>query len=401
MEHEGRSWFGVDYAPGNLMASGVCSFDGQAWKADSSERAYWICAERGSAEYHASQGILWFATHRGVLRFDGQEWKKYSLEGSIPTHHVRSVAVDPVGRKWFGAGQGLCTFDGKKWESIFNGMPSRRSQFIGTLAIDSQGMIWVSSGSTIASYDGKIWTETENPQKRLGGVGGLSPIILTPAGKVWALISGHACRLEDGKWVEVSAPGGNPASMASRLCPIAPEGDGRMWFVTDKPILYCLQGESWTSFPFPNEAKSLLARTIAVDSKGKKWIGTSSANLTMCGTLLSFDGAKWQMYAPPKSASATPAPVYTGPPAPLMFRERPAAAPPMVMLADHDDRIWLGTDGMGLWCFDGETWKSWTSADFLAGNQVSSLAVDLDGTIWAVSGAYSSGVSHIVLQPKD
>ena len=40
------------------------------------------------------------------------------------------------------------------------------------------------------------------------------------------------------------------------------------------------------------------------------------------------------------------------------------------------------------------TWRRWTTDDFLAGNDVTSLAVDLDGSIWVGT---TTGVSHIVL----
>ena len=63
------------------------------------------------------------------------------------------------------------------------------------------------------------------------------------------------------------------------------------------------------------------------------------------------------------------------------------------IVTDLWDRAWFGTD-KGVSCFDGETWRTWTTDDFLAGNVVTSLAVDLDGSIWVGT---TTGVSHIVL----
>jgi len=64
---------------------------------------------------------------------------------------------------------------------------------------------------------------------------------------------------------------------------------------------------------------------------------------------------------------------------------------------DADGRKWFAiSDGVS--CFDGETWKTYTIKDGLAHNYVTSLAVDLDGSIWAGT---QTGASHIVLEPKE
>jgi len=52
--------------------------------------------------------------------------------------------------------------------------------------------------------------------------------------------------------------------------------------------------------------------------------------------------------------------------------------------------MWFGTK-KGISCFNGTTWHSFSVADGLIGNNVSDIAVDLDGSLWF---ATDEGVSH-------
>ena len=63
---------------------------------------------------------------------------------------------------------------------------------------------------------------------------------------------------------------------------------------------------------------------------------------------------------------------------------------------DAAGRVWLGDMSDSLVCIDGNAVYKWTMEDYLAGRDVRSLALDLDGSLWIGT---EGGVSHIILEP--
>lgn len=57
---------------------------------------------------------------------------------------------------------------------------------------------------------------------------------------------------------------------------------------------------------------------------------------------------------------------------------------------DHNNKLWFGTDGGGLSCYDGESFYHYTEKEGLANNIVISLLADSKGNVWI--GSYGDGV---------
>jgi hypothetical protein len=68
-----------------------------------------------------NQGLIWAGTYsHGVNLFDDNKWVNYSRQNSkISSNHVRSMAVDALGRIWLGTEWGLDIFDGKAWTTYW------------------------------------------------------------------------------------------------------------------------------------------------------------------------------------------------------------------------------------------------------------------------------------------
>ena len=65
------------------------------------------------------------------------------------------------------------------------------------------------------------------------------------------------------------------------------------------------------------------------------------------------------------------------------------------VLAIHQDkvgRLWVGTEG-GLGCFDGQTWRVFTTNDGLSANTIRAIADDTEGTVWI--GTAGGGLNRL------
>jgi len=127
---------------------------------------------------------------------------------------------------------------------------------------------------------------------------------------------------------------------------------------------------------------------IAVDSVGRVWFGTE-------GGISRYDGSTWVSWTHEDGLGAPnrdgrPYSRNTG----LGTRERHdlgvlsggvATYNPNYVFAVHvdsDDRVWAGTWGGGVSLYDGREWKSFTSAEGLAGDIVYAIAQEPSGVLW-------------------
>lgn len=61
-------------------------------------------------------GLMWFATHDGLMRFDGHTFKTYRGGNSpknVPHSNISSLALDKNNALWIGTKAGLCLYHPK------------------------------------------------------------------------------------------------------------------------------------------------------------------------------------------------------------------------------------------------------------------------------------------------
>ena len=356
-DSEGRMWF---------LTNGVMvCYDGQKWTTHRPPMggAYRIV--------NGPDGRLWFAGS-GVFAFDGRTWTTYREERGMPAGSIEHLAVDRAGRKWVAGSWGAARLDRNTWTRLTRGWPG----YIGDMMIDRQDRAWILLNDALLCLDGDVWRS--HSTKHLSANGFFFRMAFGPDDAIWCAGSEGVHRFDGKTWTAHGAPATRPSYWAKAM---AVDTDGGVWVVGDEAAWRLdVDGKTWV-LRFSNRSSGAGNKCVAADPAGGVWIGDGRM-------IRKEDGQARRDYYLSKELPGTFDISRDGRPMQKSYVVR-------ALILDADGWVWAGSEGGGLWCFDGTTWWSWTTADFLAGDDVTSLAVDIDGSIWAGTTA---GLSHITVK---
>ena len=406
LNQAGTAWFSTP--------AGVSRYDGSQWVTYSS------LEEAVEADYAAvlttvgGQGIwvvqppdkVWLASGP-VKVYDGQRWTTYTTADGLPEDDHRVTAVGPL-RVWIGTWyQGLSVFDGQTWTTYdylntgYQGPASLTGlagNTISAVAVDAAGTVWVGAKMDrmaqyggLSRFDGREWTiypdllsvgtgPTQHPAIRSilpGGTGG-----------AW-LDTKHGLSYFDGaNWTHFAQEQGLPSREVNAL---VMDAAGQLWVGTERGLARFdgasgkpSRTASWQAFLTDDGPASNEVRAVAVDKLGQVWFGTSKG-------LSVFDGD---------------GPVLSGAEGPVLSRAEGwrtytqadglAADAISTLAVDDAGRVWAGTSwwemgrypepyGAGVSVFDGTSWRTYTQADGLASDLITAITVDKAGQVWVGS----------------
>jgi len=280
-------------------------------------------------------------------------WEHYSLF-SI----VKALAFDGD-VLWIGTTNGLLKYDlQKETQKVYTTKDGLLSNMIHTITVSPKGEPWVGTyGGGLSHFDGKQWT-AYTPY----GLG--SP--LTYAADWTNYKKGRG--LGD-LWVYG----------------IHFDPKGVMWVATWKGVSR-FDGTGFKTFTTEDGLIDKWVYTLSQDKKGVFWFGTE-------GGVTRYDGKTWKSYTnkdgvgaklnsvkPPETQSLpyTPKHHEKGGDKPLDYNPNYISA----STVDSKNNLWIGTLGGGLSRFDGQSWKSYTKKDGLAGNLIHAITIDSEGLLW-------------------
>jgi len=366
-------------------------------------------------------GLMWFATHDGLMRFDGSHFKTYrggDSKGHLPHSYVTSLALDKQKNLWVGTQGGLCVYHPKtdsfeRVDSMF-GQPLLGHPWVKDIYVDSKGRLWVDrhngtlncidftakaietfqheySNNDIYPFhaitefgDGVIlggsstqltWL-TRNPDKW-----NTFPSILTIINNEKITISGTANFYDDGSdyiWVANYADNAyliNKKTLERTPLPlpsvytICPNGDGKVWMggYHFGAVLYNPSTNSAVRFVRnegnPESLAGNMVWFIYRDNQGNIWFGTNNG-LSM---LSARTGRSVHLH---KIADVNSLP----------------SNQVTCMLADYPKGIWLGTQNKGLafYHFGKQIFQRYgyyNSPDSIGSNWVTAIAKTTDNTL--------------------
>lgn len=187
--------------------------------------------------YIDKNGTDWFATFSGLVKYENNSWTKYNTSNSIlPSNDISDVFLDKKNVLWIGTSKGLVTFSNDNWKVYNTENSSLPSSYIVRIEEDYHGNIWLAAsgsgqkGGLIKIDTMNQWTIIKKENSRLG------------SNEIWEITA-----QKDIVWVGVYASG-----------------------------LLRIEGGNWEIYNSTNSIVPNFVYSIAIDSKGNKWIGTNN-----------------------------------------------------------------------------------------------------------------------------
>ena len=377
----GRKWFGTSRGVSMLSA------DGLTWTTYTTANTYnGLGSDDVTAVAVDCAGDLWFGTKGGgASRFDGHTWQRYTTSHGLASNDVVTIAVDGDCQVWVGfgkAGGGVNCFDGSTWTTYTAAISGLASDMVLAIVGDSQGRIWFGTwGSGVSVFDGYIW-RTYTTQDGLAS-NYVWAVDVEAGGRAWCATGSSAgadrgvSAFDGMTWVIYTTADG----LASDTVRAIAHGAGKVWFGTKQGVSL-LHEATWQTYTTASAGlASNRVTAIAFAPDGRTWFGTDGGGVSV------LDPAHntWTVYTKENTDTDGYEP-WDG-----LASNRISA-----IAFDEQEQAWIGTrevwdpekhafSGGGVSVFDGN-WRTYTTEDGLASNDVSAIAVDDEGRVWIGTG---------------
>ncbi len=285
-----------------------------------------------------SQGDIWIGSgNNGVFRYDGARVYHYKKEHGFTDYGVWKMIEDSKGRIWFAETNGqLICYDGHQFHHYSTEFFEQAS--LVAIREDRKGNFWLGHGiEGLAYFDGKKLIHYTTEQ-------GLSD------NQIWDL---------------------------------ALDTSGIVYVGTRYGGLSSFDGKSFVHLTTAQGLTSNYVRVVTAGLSGKIWLGYYSESV---GSV--------SLYTPSNRRKGIRASLST------LSLEKGLTDPVVTSLReDSRGSLWIGTDGRGVYCLNGERVVNYHRGNGLNHNNVLGILEDSGGNIWLATwagGASRVAVNHAV-----
>ncbi len=376
--------------PGNESVLAVSrSADGEVWVVTTSEVLRYQGGELrherslppqssgsiGGLAVVPGEQAVWLRTVHDVTLLRGEERHTWSVGRELPGTRIESMSADSNGAAWIGTNRGLVSID-------------PRSRVSGQVSAAGPSSVL----STAEDRDGDRWVGTETgglevlrrqPFRSEPGIAdeAVTAVVETSDGDIWL-----ATR-EDGLW-RVRSGAVERAAVSARLASrvvlaLSPGMHGDLWVGTPDGLNH-VDGDIVRTYTSANGLPDDFIRSLLADSDGTVWAGTRRG-------LVRLDGVTGKVLATYTHRDGLGSDSIGALLRLVRTRNADGSAG-----ATRSDDLWIATfDGLSR-LRDGKI-STFTKADGLSGNVITSLAADDSGALWIGTRAegltrYSAGV---------
>lgn len=273
----------------------------------------------------APDGALWASTYEGLLRWDLaiDTYQHFDQADGLPSPGVLSLDFAPDGSLWAGTQSGVVHYGGTEWTTY-------------PLAGGQAGVVY----DVAVAGDSTVWAGTDQ------GVYTLA--VQAPAGDAQA-------------WRGGPSPGGTASGLVWQ---VAPAPDGSIWVSTHSGGVSRFEPAvgRWTNYTAPDSFPRPSARMLAIGPDGQPWVHIGYDHVYR------FDGQQWEVAYPAGGGQWV---------CDMAFA---AGGTPWIATCDG-----FHAYGGGLAYRDGDAWRTITTKDGLASDDLTALALRPDGVIAAGS----------------
>ena len=290
-------------------------------------------------------GNIWTAGRGGVVCWNEQTgtYEKFTAVNGLAGNFASAIAQTKDGSLWFGTfGMGLSRFDGKSWKTFttIDGLPSNT---IISLASTPNGGLWILSKFIDGRQQGGLAYYEGNKIVVINEPATFEVMAIAPDGTLWAggnrLAGLYHLVGDEWKYVHLKD------NVDINITAIAFAPTGEIWVATWSDILI-YDGQTWQNVTPWHDTRVGWVKAIAITSEGAAWVGL----------------ARSQPFVEEPEEAFRPYGKYEGEPF------------------------------VGLYRYEKGKWTSFTSKDGMADNEVTSIGIGGDGSVWF--GSYRYGLSR-------
>lgn len=299
-------------------------------------------------------GCLWIATNNGLVKFDDNDFTHYTPDNSaLPEANITDLTVDEKGNLWMLGDHFITKFNGTSFTAYLYQL-NVANDYLLTIDVDNddiyvgsrfEGLLKLTDNglSAVKLIDNVLYENTMSFSSGCIDAGGNFYV-----GSLYGLQK-YNIDTDDYKFEPMSQTAQTETDRNGNVWLLWP------WSATDTCLVeITATGRKVymrTDYPF-SEAN---ANLIKFDHKNRLWIATNKG-------LYMRNGETWTVYN--KSNSGLSKLVQS-----IAF--------------DNNNHLWCGTNGGGLFCFDGMKWNNYTTSNSsLPSNYVGLVTVDNNNDVW-------------------
>jgi signal transduction histidine kinase/ligand-binding sensor domain-containing protein len=337
---------------------------------------------------------LWFCTLGGISRFDGKSFTNYSETDGLISNYTNSILADHDSNIWIGTAFGVSRFNGIGFKN-FKLAKTPSGNVVKTLQVDGKNRIWVLAGGKLYMID----HEKVTPSLITGDNDRISTIQVDNNGLLWASLPGNGVfQLESEKWkMNIPLPEFSDMGMVQKMVFDAVHKN-RVFLLTPTEIFSSDQGEI---NPFITGGDMGKFINMYQDKSNKLWFTCSQglyqysdSGLTAYNSNNGFEGSGTNIIFQDKEyniwlgTNGTGAFRYSYQPF-LIYDQFTATRNTAIMpMLENRDHIYFGSDGAGLFMYDG---KVLTPVKGVSDNpqdqHISGLFQGRDNEIWILTSS--------------
>ena len=227
-----------------------------------------------SSLYVDHAGTLWIAAGGNLSRFDGASFTNLQREHTVPMRSVRAITEDSRNRLYLAGNNAVVRMDHEKFTHLID--PAElRADFPGGIQADRSGNLWVEGvrGMIEIAADGRV--RRYSGREGLPDSFGLNGAWQDRDGNLWAGTNAGLARLERGRFVTEGV------KRESVRC-LFEDREGNLWVGTTSGLIR-YSDPAFTVYGKPEGLPSDEPNTVYQDRRGRIWVGFLDGNLVRSG----------------------------------------------------------------------------------------------------------------------
>ncbi|MBL4585722.1 MAG: SpoIIE family protein phosphatase [Flavobacteriales bacterium] len=297
--------------------------------------------------FQDSDGKIWVATFGGVSIFDGENWTTKTTSDGLISNNIKTISEDENGAIWLGTfGSGINILNGDRIELAHRGNGLINNHVTNLLFKDERMLIGTLGG--IGAWKNNSFNNVVATDERINSQ--INDISINSNGDLWLATYNGAIRIRQEKKLRLTEANGLPDNEV--LC-VFHDTESNTWLGTHQGLVK-VKNLAFAHYSSSDEL-DIDPHFLFIDSKGILWAANES------GGVLKFDGNTFET-------------AFTDPD----INDHQISS----IAEDRDENLWFGTmDFGGLFQWDGKKLYIYSDEFGLADNNINCLLKDAKGNL--------------------